>query len=95
MRRGTPRSSPADGRAKSVEADVDAPAEHRGGDIDLMTEEHGRDVAQRIANDASYGAVTAPIAIATSAGAPTSEALTVPAMVTSAKPKASNHTWVL
>src|SRR5262245_53579951 len=38
--------------------------------------------------------VTAPIAMATNAGVPTSSALTVPATVTSANPNASNHSSV-
>ena len=69
---------------------VGAGSEHRCGDVNLVTEQ----------NDGTWPSVsrmmpptvpvTAPIATATSAGAPTSIALTVPATVTSANPKASN-----
>ena len=37
----------------AVESDVGAGAEHRSRDVNLMTEEHRRDVAQRVANDSS------------------------------------------
>jgi len=39
--------------------------------------------------------VTAPMAMATKAGVPTSSAFTVPATVTSANPNASNHRSVV
>src|SRR6476469_9646468 len=41
--------------AESVESDVCAGAEHRRRDVNLMTEEDRRDVAQRVANDSSDG----------------------------------------
>ena len=38
---------------ESIQADVGAGTEHRGGDVDLMTKEDQRYVPQRIANDSS------------------------------------------
>jgi hypothetical protein len=68
--------------AESVQTDVCASAEHRRRDVNLMTsstEGTWPSVSRMIP---PTHPVTAPMATVTSAGAPTSEALTVPARVT-------------
>ena len=52
-------------------------------------------MAQRIADDSSDGPGDGAHCDGDQCGTPTSEALTVPATVTSAKPKASNHKYFL